>query len=770
MASFWKKITLRKKIVSFLLCLIFLFFVIWLALPNLVEWELKSQSEDFGFSGFEVDVEQVDPWLSRLTGLRMEKEESLSLGIDHADVFYSPGSLAEGKIDAISLTGLSLELSGDSPLLSSSESKETETESLEATLAPFLEQPSLTHLRVRDSVLSLTKNGTRYPVEFLLQGDFYPELIRLVFDGSFLGCLFESHFNLEQNESGTFATARMKIPDMAKLQPPLEKVSSAEGFAPDGFSLLGGELKLSASGKVKENSLTDLFLELNASDLALDLFGHEANASKIFCFLAPESMDMTNWQAKAYANADIRDWCRLFGVELGLRAKGEQFELSGRLNKVWTQGDLPKIEVSNLRFPSFDFTLQELIAGGSTLPASMIGQKKEFFYDKISFEDDLIFLNEGSASILFPEEGTRVLLTIPPSDATFEEIGFVNFSYSGLLDWEEFPRISFPQVVSGERIMFGFESAVENLAFTFRVESLERILMDALSFDASGLTFDLNPAKMLIELPEDSPETPRMVFKGSTLRIPIQDIVIEGIEGVVAIESFEPLSTKGTQTISFDRISVGDLEIVDGNFSFRVNPDETVVIEIARGRMWGGEVGLRKSAFQLYRDGFRINTRITGVDGQKVADLLAVQDVRVDGNFSGDITFSNEEGQWDFSNGLVMLDPSPGAWLSSKSNSALLKGLKKGTSEYERMKMTEEAMRDLKLESMRILFKALDGKREIVVSILGKSDSGRRIISLDNNVNFIAGLPEIIRAYFDLGKLGIDPSSFGFGLTAFEID
>ena len=86
------------------------------------------------------------------------------------------------------------------------------------------------------------------------------------------------------------------------------------------------------------------------------------------------------------------------------------------------------------------------------------------------------------------------------------------------------------------------------------------------------------------------------------------------------------------------------------------------------------------------------------------------------------------------------------------------------------MKMTEEAMRDLDLESMRILFKALDGKREVVVSILGKSDSGRRIISLDNNVNFVAGLPEIIRAYFNFEKLGIDLSKFGFGLNAFEIN
>ena len=77
MASFWKKITLRKKIVSCLLCLIFLLFGTWLALPNLVEWDLRSQAVDFGYSGFGVEVEQVDPWLSRFSGFRMEKEESL---------------------------------------------------------------------------------------------------------------------------------------------------------------------------------------------------------------------------------------------------------------------------------------------------------------------------------------------------------------------------------------------------------------------------------------------------------------------------------------------------------------------------------------------------------------------------------------------------------------------------------------------------------------------------------------------------------------------
>ena len=100
--------------------------------------------------------------------------------------------------------------------------------------------------------------------------------------------------------------------------------------------------------------------------------------------------------------------------------------------------------------------------------------------------------------------------------------------------------------------MFGFESLIEDLAFTFRVESMERILMDALSFQASGLTFDLNPAKMLIELPEGSPGNSSICFRGSTASLPGQGVVIEGIEGVIEIESFEPLSTKGTQTISFE--------------------------------------------------------------------------------------------------------------------------------------------------------------------------------------------------------------------------
>jgi hypothetical protein len=186
--------------------------------------------------------------------------------------------------------------------------------------------------------------------------------------------------------------------------------------------------------------------------------------------------------------------------------------------------------------------------------------------------------------------------------------------------------------------------------------------------------------------------------------------------------------------------------------------------------LWGGEVGLRESSFGLYEDDFRVNTRVTGIDAQQVADLLAGQDLRIDGNFSGDVTFSNEDGKWDFSNGLVLLDPSPNAKLNYKADDVLLKGLKKSSKEYKKIKMTNDAMENLSLESMRILFKALDGNREVVLSIRGKADTGKSIIHLDNNMNFIAGIRELAGAYFDFGKLGIDLGNFGGGLNNLEID
>ena len=86
------------------------------------------------------------------------------------------------------------------------------------------------------------------------------------------------------------------------------------------------------------------------------------------------------------------------------------------------------------------------------------------------------------------------------------------------------------------------------------------------------------------------------------------------------------------------------------------------------------------------------------------------------------------------------------------------------------MKLTNEAMAGLSLESMRILFKALDGKREVEIAIRGKAKTGNGIVHLNNNLNLIAGIRELVGAYFDFSNLGIDLSNFGIDLKNFDIE
>jgi hypothetical protein len=761
MAYFWKKLRPKKIFAGFLIGSILIIFLVWISLPFLLKWGLSGIARDSGFSEFEVEIEQVDPWLTRLSKIEMHKKDQMSLAIDQVNLIYSPGTLAQGAVNSISMTGLDLMFQADGESFDGrSETKKPEP--LEEIMSQFLEAPYLTHLRIRDSKLNLTWDGQSYPVDFLLKGDFHHQIGRLIVDGSLSGFQFQSKVDLAKDEEKTYLTGEVKFADLTKFSQMLESTHSLGQLIPKDLALMDGELELLATARVEADSFKDLFLELNASDLKLEASGHDLNVSDAVLFLSPETMD--NWQANFYANMEVDNQLNAKGIRLSVKATGPVYELSGGVSQLRTAGDLPLVEITGLRLPILDLSLPLEIP---------VGQEKKIFFDEVSYDNGSLILMDGSLSVEVLEvlgENSLVSVHLSPGDASFGEIGFVGFSYGGLLDWEDFPKVSRQQIVSGDRIMLDLDSVVENLNLAFRMESLEQILVDQFTFDASGVAYDLNPANLLVKVSQETPEAPVFVFRGSTFRFPDQDILIEGIEGEISLASIEPLATKGSQTIFFERIVMGELETGEGNFSFRAEPDGTIVIESARAALWGGEVGLRESSFHLYGDDYRLNTRVAGIDGQRVADLLAKEDLRIDGNFSGDITFSNEEGKWDFSNGLVLLDPSPTAWMSYNPGSVVLSSLKKGSKEYKKMKMTNEAMEGLSLKSMRILFKALDGKREVEIAIRGKSEGGNRIIHLDNNLNFIAGIRELVGAYFDFSNLGIDLSNFGIDLKHFDIE
>ena len=104
-------ITLKNTTLFLLLGTVLILLVAWFSRPFLLEWGLEGMTRDAGLSGLEVEVRQLDPWVTRLADIRLKKQDQMKLSVREASLFYNPDSLTIGKIGSLSLTGLDLRLS-----------------------------------------------------------------------------------------------------------------------------------------------------------------------------------------------------------------------------------------------------------------------------------------------------------------------------------------------------------------------------------------------------------------------------------------------------------------------------------------------------------------------------------------------------------------------------------------------------------------------------------------------------------------------------------
>jgi hypothetical protein len=244
-------------------------------------------------------------------------------------------------------------------------------------------------------------------------------------------------------------------------------------------------------------------------------------------------------------------------------------------------------------------------------------------------------------------------------------------------------------------------------------------------------------------------------FKKSSLSLPSEDITISGIKGEVRFNSIDPLETNGTQMLTFESCQIGDIKLNDGNLSFEILQDGSFLIKQGIAKLYDGEIGFSESRFNLYADDMLINTVINKMNGQEIANLVDGVDLDINGSFSGRVPFSNQGGNWDFQGGFLQLDPNANAKLSYKSNGFLTNGIKEGTEEFKRMQMTEMALENLELDSLRLSFEVDGQERQILGSIRGKSIIKKNTeVSLDYRPKIIAGLSEIMHK-LNLKKLGL---------------
>lgn len=733
---FREKFSISRALLVVILLSLLLLVGIWNSLPFLLEWSVVKMAKGAGLQNFEMHVSDLDPWKTKVLDLAI-KDQGNSLRVKQIDILYDPSTVALGEINALSITGLSGRVNTDTD-------KEAEgTESTNSyryffdSIDQLLINSPLSHFRLRNSDFTLIDQNISTKFNFGLAADFLDNLIHFVWEGSANSVTGSAELSLSREENSTFLAGVIEIENISQLFDEISSDSRLQDRVPEGVSISEGQLLIDIFSRVLPDGLEDVFLELNGSNIGLEIGVNNFTLSKLITFITPENDH--KWVVNSYANINHENILLAEGINLAVSHEGNSTELSSRVNYLKTQGQLPPIELNGVRFPNLEFDLSDPLQ----IP---YGKELEILFHELSYGGNLFKLYDGVISFLFLQDH-QIKLSIPPVDASLLDLGisFVQFSYFGMMDLDLLPQISTPQIISGKRVIFGDEVLLENLDLTFRVQDLRHILLDTLSFKLSESIIEFNPANIMVEIPSMMPGALHFDFNKSSLFLPDDEIILIGLDGEINLNSLEPLETNGTQTLSFDRCSVSGVELKDGNFSFQILPDGTFLIVEAYANLYGGVIGLLESQFNLYQAGMRISTSLTGVNGQEIADLIEGLDVEVNGTFSGRIPLIMQGGSWDFEGGYLQLDPTASAKLKYKSNGFLTNGIEVDSEEYKRMRMTELALENLNLESLRLIFEVKGEDRQISGTIRGKSLIDKKTeVSLDYRPKIIAGLAEIL--------------------------
>ena len=607
--------------------------------------------------------------------------------------------------------------------------------------------PPLSYLRIRDSDFSILDQNESLQFLFWTSADFLENLIHLTFDLVMNQSSLSGEFNLSREDNASFISTALDVMEVGTLFDNIVSYPRFQELIPHELGVSAGKLAIDGLARIIPTGVEDLFVECNGTGFQLEWEEHNFSIPQFMVFLTPENEH--NWTVNSYANVRYGNDLVADGINVSVDQEEDRIELRGGISYLKTDNLFPPLEIFGIRFPNLQFEIQDL--------ENLVYEKERTIaFNEFSYEDQFLRLYNGTLSFLLSRDRNLNLRIFPINGALLDlGISFVQFSYFGRVNLDDFPKVDSPQVLLGERVISGDEVLLENLALTFRVKDLSYYIINLLSLEMLGNEFEFNPANMIVGISDTNTQALNIKFDKTSFSIPNQNISVTALEGTIELNSLDPLETNGTQTIWFETLQVGGVDLKDGNFSFEILPDGTFLVSEGSALLYDGAIGVMESSFNMYGDQMTINTSIIQMDGQKIVNLIEGLDVEVNGTFSGRIPFSNQDGKWDFEGGYLQLDSSTNAKLKYKSNGFLTNGITEGSQEYKRMKMTELALENLKLDSLRISFEVDGDERKILGDIRGKSlIKNNTEVSLDYRPKIIAGLAEIMHK-LDLKKLGL---------------
>ena len=739
-----KKIIKKIKIQHFLVgtfCSVLLVLVISLYFaPFFLDWGIRYLSKKADPDLFNIYVDKLNPWEMKLEDLVFQKK-GIEVSIDSIGLQYNPDDLAFGKLDAFTVRGLNSKIDGDillDQLLSEQpvEPKQDDYQWLKL-IGDFLADPPVQHLRLLGSEVTLFGKSFLLPFDFEVKGDYINDLARTILDGQIAEFPFLSETRFWKDDYNTFLDTEIKFVDLNKSRPLVVLASKFWGLDDEVAVLNSGNLVFQGTGRINNESFSDLFFEINGTDISGEFYDFPFDVGKVISFFTPyESGD---FDINIYGNFDLPKYAGVKGFRLSTEARGQNLSVRTAFQKIKTSSSLVPIEIVELSLPVLDLNLSDI----DNFPLS---RSYDMYFDGINYDDNSVSLGEGKLSLLWIEQEGFVSLQNSPLTAVLSDLNIrlVGLSLNGLIDPSNLFPFKHNLLVSCNQAFLSEESIVENLSLSFRPLSDRKVSIDSLTARFGDMMIDVSPANLDFQIDDDTGSGYKFEFNDSSIRLDNGRISLDGLVGSLSISSFDPLLSISENEISFKNIRVGDLEFKDGSFKISFSDDGEIVLSEFSVDVLGGKMEIDSAKWKLYSDYLKFQTKFDEIDGQKLANLLEGLDIQIDGNFSGIISFSNYDNIWDFGTGFLQLNPSKDAKIKFKQSNLIHEGTDFDDPSSKNLRLTAWALSDLAVDAMMINFKALEQEREIVMSINGVRETDEQRVDLDYKPRFKGGLRDLL--------------------------
>ena len=749
----WAKLKLifnikkAKTRVVLLLLVIFLGLLIsaFFTREEILEWRVVNFASEQGLQKFSLNVEDIDFRESSFSDLK-GNNDTLSFEINEVELRYNPKEIVNKKIQALSISGLKANFNIVNQKSDSNQSEFFLMQEIFKEVKKFIEIPNLNYLRMRNSDLSIIYKNVQTVLNLdLLKADFIENFLKLDWKGAVNDVPFYSNLSLDFEEGKNFFTAFLEVPDLAALYTQLkENPYFRNKFSIDPH-ILSGSVTLDAYAQILPDKLEDRFVELNVTNLDFSFLDNNFSIPKLISFLIVDENEKLRMNSYGHFLFDQNLIAE--DIKLSLLKEKEELILNGGVSHLETRNKFPNIEVKGLRIPEFRFSTDNM-------KLQFIEHEKKIAFDQILFDKNFLNLYSGFLSFLFTDKET-VELRLPPLDMLLPELGlaFVDFSYSGTIHIDELPLVQNTQLITAKRILLDDDALFEDFSLSMTVRDLNCYTIDLISLKYQGHRIVLNPQEMVLKINDNNTQFVSIVLRNATLELPNSEIIISGINGKVDLLSTDPLETNGSQYVSFEKIEDRrGLEILDGNFSFIIDPSGFFEITESKACFYDGAFNFNESIFDFVGDKMRIKCILEEIDGQRIIEsaenILDVEfDLDINGTLSGSIPFIFKEGQWDFEKGYAELDQNENAKLFYYGpfvyEPFMQAGLQKAAE--EEIQLTKKALENLDLESLIINLEADGQERYIKIGIKGSSQvDEKRKVFLNYKPKVIAGLTDLL--------------------------